>query len=244
VTQNTSIKIFPAPQVKIIGNTTACANDTLSYYTSFSANQNYEWTTTGSILSKSDSTATITWIQSGQAMLTCQVQNTITGCSSTSTLVITINPVPPVPKISQSGNTLTTSEATTYQWYLNGAEISQQNSGKRQSITIDESGQYYVAISNDFLCTNESSSFIAVFTSIAEQESGISVYPIPVIKEIFFHSSEEQDFSLEIWDVCGRSLGQTYLNTIESIDLSSFSSGVYFLKITTPTTSKIIRIVK
>lgn len=73
----------------------------------------------------------------------------------------------------------------------------------------------------------------------------ITIYPNPV-EDVFFLTSENPIEALEIYDLQGKLLLKKHLpGSMEKIEVSSLKSGVYFIKLTTPANTEIIkRIIK
>jgi hypothetical protein len=91
-------------------------------------------------------------------------------CEGTSKAVtVVVQPLPPMPVITQSGNILTSSNAFAYQWNLNKIPIT---SGTAQSWTMSGAGNYTVAILDKNGCSNTS-------VPIAFQDSSSAEVGIP-----------------------------------------------------------------
>ena len=72
----------------------------------------------------------------------------------------------------------------------------------------------------------------------------VSVYPNPV-KDILNISSKELISNVQVYNVSGQQiLIEKAINTITKIDLSSLSSGVYFVKTSSSNASKTIKVIK
>ncbi|MBI4929768.1 MAG: PKD domain-containing protein, partial [Bacteroidetes bacterium] len=98
-------------------------------------------------------------IATPSANTTYTVTGTTNGCSGTSTVSITVNPIPPTPTVTVSGTTtfcssgsvdLTSSAANSYSWTPTSATT--------QSITVTSSGNYAVTIIDANGCTATSAS--------------------------------------------------------------------------------------
>jgi len=74
--------------------------------------------------------------------------------------------------------------------------------------------------------------------------NGLSIYPNPTSNLITVDSSNELLTSITIFDISGKQLySENNINsTIETIDISSFSEGVYFIQLNTILTKKLIKI--
>jgi M6 family metalloprotease-like protein len=102
----------------------------------------------------------------------------IEGYIKTKTIEITVNDVPAVPVISQNGNTLSCSQADSYQWCdSSGKAITGETA---QTFTPSKSGKYFVSVKNASGCT-ASSAIYDYNTGINDLANRISmsVYPNP-----------------------------------------------------------------
>jgi PKD repeat protein/predicted secreted protein len=87
---------------------------------------------------------------------TYTVTVTSNGSTATAAAAVTVNPVPAQPTISAVGSLLTSSAATTYQWYFNGGLISGATS---QTYTATQDGSYTVVVTNAYGCSNTSAPY-------------------------------------------------------------------------------------
>ena len=81
----------------------------------------------------------------------------------------------------------------------------------------------------------------SVLSSTLTDIYNLSIYPNPT-KSMLFVDGNEDIISLELFSISGRSLMQ--VNNTNQLDISSFSTGVYFLKVNDGTTSVIKKIIK
>lgn len=100
------------------------------------------------------------------------------GCASTDSVTLFLFPQPSVPVISQNVQTLTSTSATTYQWYYNGNPIAGATS---QSYVPTQNGTYYVMITDTNGCGSFSGNFVMNDVSINEIQSDgeMTIYPNP-----------------------------------------------------------------
>ncbi|TND07868.1 MAG: Uncharacterized protein FD123_2858 [Bacteroidetes bacterium] len=142
------------------------------------------------------------------------------------------NAAPAQPTITQNGNTLTSSAATTYQWYLNGVQIPGATS---QNYTAAQSGIYLVRITDSNGCVYMySANFdFQLSTGLSEVNNiqQITIYPNPTngilnFKGDFFENGE---FEISIYDAYGRLVMQS--KNEKSIDMSAFANGIYHARV-------------
>jgi serine protease len=162
--------------------------------------------------------------------------------SSTSTQTITVNTAA-VPVITQSGNTLNSTSASAYQWYLNSNPI---NGATQQSYNINQSGSYMVCITASNGCTACSSPFQAVLSGMEGNlgEITLELFPNPNngTFEIHFNALTSDNYTIEIFDAVGKliqteSIGAFSGNYQKQFDVSGFGAGVYYLTIKNSTGS-------
>jgi hypothetical protein len=150
------------------------------------------------------------------------------------------NAAPPIPTITESGGTLTSSAAAQYQWYLNGQPIAGATS---QSYTPAQSGVYLVRTTDSNGCVYEYSlSYVyTIVTGINElQDVFFTVYPNPSTGEINIQDTylSGKRFDIYVHDALGRLLVQN--KTIYQLDLSEFGNGIYYITIV-PENAKTIK---
>lgn len=142
------------------------------------------------------------------------------------------NAAPSQPTISLSGSDLSSTSATTYQWYLNGNLIAGATS---QNYTPSQSGIYVVRITDANGCVYAYSKGYSHSTTTSIYESaettGVSVYPNPSsgIIEIDLNYQNTNTISILVYDTFGKLVLTSENNS--KIDLSALSNGVYTLAI-------------
>lgn len=135
------------------------------------------------------------------------------------------------PVISAVGMNLSSTPATTYQWYLNGNPIGGATS---QNYTATAAGTYQVMVTYYNSCLYPSNSIVLSSTGIDadQQEVGFSLAPNPVEDQLHieYAYSGSSEMVLSIYNLLGEQVmsmpvaGGTHSL---QVDLSSLSSGVY-----------------
>ena len=159
------------------------------------------------------------------------------GCAVTSQANnIYVLPLPTIPVISISGDTLTSSAAAGYQWYLNGILMPNETN---QTHIMQVGGTYKVKVTdNSGLCSASSLEFVGIDD---EEKNGISyiVYPNPTngLITLILQSKITDDILIEITDITGKIIFgkkiQSFTGRIETaIDMAFYGSGVYLLSLT------------
>jgi hypothetical protein len=156
------------------------------------------------------------------------------------------NPAPPQPTISLSGSDLISTTASTYQWYVNGNLISGANS---QTYTPSQNGIYVVKTTDNNGCVYVYSpgyNFLLP-TGISSSQNyihGLNIYPNPSTGIIHISALLNEDFAVTVTDATGKVILKD--KNVEIVDLSGYSTGIYFLNLTTysgKTTSKKISLI-
>src|SRR5207249_3327743 len=83
---------------------------------------------------------------------------------SNGTKTIIVHALPATPVITQNFDTLTSSSASNYQWYLDGNIIPGATS---QSLVITQAGTYMVVVSNSFGCEAAGTIIVNPFVNFA-----------------------------------------------------------------------------
>ncbi|MGZ4034315.1 MAG: VPS10 domain-containing protein, partial [Bacteroidia bacterium] len=159
------------------------------------------------------------------------------GCTATSAPVdIYVAPLPPVPTITLSGDTLTSSSTCCNQWYLSGSPIA---GATNQTYVMPWFSLSITVRVTDSLtgCYSTSATFVGVDET---GTNGItySVYPNPTkgITNLIFESADQDDIVVELTDVLGKKVyAKKYSSFIgrqeTEIDMSEYDKGIYFLSI-------------
>ncbi len=149
-TANTSVTVNPAPSLSASASATTICEGSSSMLMGSGADT-YLW------MPGSFSGANVIIAPVATTTYTVTGTDLLSGCTSTATITITVNPRPVV-SISGAGSycqggstTLTSSVGTTYQWYLNGIQISGENA---QTIAAIAPGIYNVMVSAPSGCAD------------------------------------------------------------------------------------------
>ncbi|PIF02424.1 MAG: hypothetical protein CR996_00090 [Draconibacterium sp.] len=151
---------------------------------------------------------------------------------------------PGKPTITVETDTLITTAATKYYWFLDDSPITGNN---MQKLVIDKNGNYSVQIENDKGCKSEVSDKIyVVYSSVANQEVRIVVYPNPVIDQLTVEDLPTVgNPELKLYNIAGQLIvHKQCTNSIEKIDMSDKISGIYLLKIVDDKINRSIKIIK
>ncbi|MBI5540731.1 MAG: T9SS type A sorting domain-containing protein [Bacteroidia bacterium] len=149
------------------------------------------------------------------------------GICDTSETIIYLNYVGPNnPIVTFINDTLFSSASSNNQWLLNGVNIL----GATDSFYVPtQTGNYSVNV-NDGICTSESMPYFHEYELINYNKlpnNIVNVYPNPTKDKLFIDNFN--GCKLQILDVMGKEI--INLNNSGCIDVSSYSSGIYFIKI-------------
>ncbi len=153
---------------------------------------------------------------------------------------ITVYATPAFPTITVTGDVLTSSYASSYQWQFNSVDIP---GATNQSYTATQTGYYTVVITNENGCVSSATVYVEV-TGISGliTANGVFVYPNPsngLLEIEWMQDGTPSTVSITLVNALGQKLlssDQAYANKAE-LDLRSFADGVYFIDIKTESES-------
>ena len=172
------------------------------------------------------------------------------GCPSSGTDVVTIVPAPNKPTITVSvtGDSLISSAGSYNQWNFDGTAI---NDSTRNILIIKGHirGYYSVTVTNPAngcTTTSDSTTSINQLSIISDQ---LSIYPNPfnnyITVKINSSVSNVNEWNLRLTDVLGRTLLTVpSLNYSNELNLSNFSSGMYFIEVINKADRAVFTVVK
>jgi len=136
----------------------------------------------------------------------------------------------PTAIITQNGNVLEASQGESYVWYLNGQEIPFATSS---GIIPQQSGDYQVAVTNEYGCTSMSGIFSFVITSAVNINAAqISIFPNPAYTYLYIQGLSI-DSIVTLYDLTGRIMLHNYTLHNEPLFVGDVPNGFYHLSIQT-----------
>lgn len=244
-----SPSVFPPFANFIVSDTTICEKFCIDFFDS-SSNNPVSWLWIfpgGSPAGSSDQNPSNVCYQNPGVFDVTLIATNANGNSDTLTLpdYITVYTNPFAPVITQAGNVLSSSPATSYQWQLNLVDIP---GATNQSYTILQSGLYTVLIGDENGCKAQASidAFLVGIPEV-DENSFVNIFPNPSSGSFMVEfsyanlvSNETENWWLEIKVV--NTLGQIVFSSIDKtyspsfkkeIDIINAAHGVYFVVIKT-----------
>ena len=155
------------------------------------------------------------------------ITNTAIGCSSTASVTVTVYDLPAIPVVTQNNNLLSSTAASSYQWYQYGVLMSGETN---QTLEITTDGIYQVEITDVNGCTAISEATDYFYTGINEKpvEEIVKLYPNPTNGQVIVKCDSE--YSGILTNAFGNVIKK--FENIKFVDLSDFSNGIYYLALT------------
>jgi hypothetical protein len=240
VISTASFVVSPLPNITISGNTVICKGQSTTLLASGASYYNWLTIAAGPFITVSPTTITT---------YTIDGLNINTNCSNTATIAVNVLPLPSLVIDGDSllceGESiiLTVSGASTYSWStgsVSNSIVIAPNTNTNYTVT---------GVSNQNACANSKEISVSVLpcSGISAQnlsgEVGVGIYPNPTKGLLYLEI--ENEITCSIHDGLGKSIFEKHLlKGKETLDMSTFASGVYFLTFKSPTKSQVIKVVK
>lgn len=184
-----------------------------------------------------------TTVISEQNQITTSPQNTVTytvngysaeGCRASLQKTIVVVELPTPPTITIDNELLVSSEASVYQWILNGVNIPGAN---QQTYTPIQNGSYNVRITTSAGCISVSAPVFVTFVGLSplEVDQLIQLFPQPAKNELFISAVKTIEF-IEVFDLSGREVLQLHAPNRNALGNYTISipedlKGIYLMKL-------------
>ncbi len=150
--------------------------------------------------------------------------------ADTSSITISVNPKPSKPTLSQSGNTITSSNSASYTWFLDQNSI---NVSTTPVFSPTKSGIYRVKVKDSNGCESEFSdpvSFTASVHQWVDHHNSLTVYPNPGSDKFALNNPSNLAIThIIVTDILGKTIVST--TDYSPIDLSESTAGLYYIKV-------------
>ena len=147
--------------------------------------------------------------------------------------------------VTFNSTTLTAAQSSAnYQWI--DCDTNTEITGEtNQSFTPSADGNYAVEVTSG-ACVEMSDCVVFDFLSVDEfSKRNIKVYPNPVVSNLFIEQPISKDMQLQLLSVDGKILlKKTISRKQNSLDMSQFSNGIYFVKLESEGSELTYKIVK
>jgi hypothetical protein len=195
----------------------------------------YVWTLPGGATVASGSGTSSITVDYSAAAVSGQITvtgNSICGNGASSSLDITVTPLPPTPVVDSSGFVLTSSAPDGNQWYKDGVLIP---GATGQQYTATENGWYWTVVTINGCSSAESNHVYMLVTGIGIHTGPVfRIQPVPNDGRftIILSSSKEHTCSIEVFNILGTRIYRSNEIGMEadaalSIDLRPVPAGVY-----------------
>ncbi len=234
VTLNLSVYTLPDASITITGNTTFCQGDSAEL--SVLSGSNYFWNT-------EENTSSIVVKQSGTYAVI--VTNNDNCSASSDSIIITALSLPTAPVITRIQDTLFSTAANNYQWYVNQSAI---NGATEDKLALTQSGDYYVEITDTAGCQNKSQILNVNGVQINDIVSGYNFefYPNPNQGQITVKHSYNGYLNLQVVNALGMIAKSLRIqNPVAVLNINELAKGVYWLVATNGNNErKVLKMVK
>jgi hypothetical protein len=236
---NVTVNAVPDPAGTITGPTELCAGTTGAIYSvpSITNAATYIWTVPlGATITSGSGTNSITVDFSDNATSgnISVYGNDFCGDGNSSSLAITVNPIPATPVITDTGHIAYSSAPVGNQWYLNGTIIP---GATNQIYDATPTGTgYYWTVVNLNGCSSDSSNhvYIVVEGVYSHPSAVINIYPVPNngLFNIYITGASKETYSIRVYDNLGIAIYEEPKVEVNGslqqvIDLRSVPAGVY-----------------
>jgi len=236
-----AVGVIPGPSAagNISGPATVCKGQSGVTYTvpTVIGATAYTWTVPAGVTVTSGSTTNSIIVTFGPASVSGNItvygSNTC-GNGASSSLSVTVNPVPPKPVITASGYVLTSSAASGNQWYHAGAPVS---GATAQTYTVPASapGWYWTIVTLTGCSSDSSNHKYIQGVGIDEQAGGnVNIYPVPNDGHfsIDIRSDKQVSYKLEVFNSLGVKVYGNHTITVNgssvtTVDLGEVPGGLY-----------------
>jgi len=235
---NVTVNGYPGAAGSITGTSTVCDGATgVAYSVGTVLNAvAYVWTLpAGAAIATGANTNSITVNFAANASsgnITVSANNICGNGTTSPPFVVTVNPLPATPVVTNTGTTLFSSAPTGNQWYMDGTLILGATSQTYEA-TLD--GYYWSVVTLNGCPSAESNHLQIITTGVdSHSSSAINIYPVPNDGRftITFTTASNESFSINIYNSLGVNIYEENKVDVDGtlnkvIDLRPVPNGVY-----------------
>lgn len=247
-----TITITSTPQINFISNKNVCGGDIgASSFSSTPSGATYTWTNSNTAIglaaSGTGNVPAFTAVNSTSSAIvatvtvTPSINGSCTGIPSTYT--ITVNPTP---LITQSGGVLSSSTASSYQWYWNGQPVIGATS---QTHTPTQNGDFTV-IAGGSTCSSNTINVNNTGIDAIVNNDFFTIYPNPNEGNfsVSFNVMTRSTYKLTLLNALGALVYQETLTDFngtytKQMDLTKYGKGVYLISISNPNIETVKKVI-
>ncbi len=159
------------------------------------------------------------------------------GCDSLIKLTLNVYPSTFASYYLSGDSVICTVPNIKYQWI--DCATKQQIAGETHRYFIPTQTGAYAVIAMDSICIDTTSCYYIVFSGIGNDlslsQNQLLVYPNPATNQLTIVNQQSLTKTIEVYDVVGRKFDNLKMSRLENaiqIQVSDFSSGIYFIKAT------------
>ena len=147
--------------------------------------------------------------------------------------------------VTDDGSSLTSNDNNaTYQW-INCDTDTAITGEINQTFTPSTEGNYAVEVTLGSCTERSTCFFFSVLSTEAFTEAEIKIFPNPVITELQVDNVQSYEIELEMYNVEGKRIhNMASSESIITIDMSDYNTGVYFLKVSSDQKESSYKVVK
>jgi len=235
----------------VLKDTAICAGDSLFLYAIPEGTATVTWSAPIGVPDRNKETIALKPIST--TLYTVNINGN--GCIQTFTMNVKVDSKPTKPVVTVIGTTQLRSTGTLpkrYYWYIDGSLTQEFTSS---TITPTVSGEYRSQWESQAGCLSDLSDpfmFTPPPVSVLDLNlnQAFSVIPNPAETNVSIKSAQEQILSIELLSSTGHSIqnevfgGFTYNTNSATFSVRSLANGLYFVKVTTPSSVKIVQFIK
>ncbi|MES2138142.1 MAG: M43 family zinc metalloprotease [Bacteroidota bacterium] len=247
-----TITITSTPQINFVSNKNVCGGAMgATSFSSTPSGATYAWTNSNTAIglaaSGTGSVPAFTAVNSTNAAIvatvtvTPSINGSCTGIPSTYTITVS-----PTPVITQSGGVLSSSTASSYQWYWNGQPVIGATS---QTYTPTQNGDFTV-IAGGSTCSSNSINVNNTGIDAIVNNDFFTVYPNPNDGNfnISFCVAMKSTYKLTLLNALGALVYQETLTDFngtysKQMDLTKFGKGIYLISISNPNIETVKKVI-